>query len=69
LPGASLWLKTVFRWGLILFAMVASSLAGVIWFWLGAEATFISTSVVTVLVIFYFVFIIRIQKAKAVVTL
>ena len=45
-----------------LAAMVASSLAGVIWFWLGAEAAFISTSAVTVLVIVYFVFAIRIPK-------
>jgi MFS family permease len=35
-------------------AMVASSLAGLIWFWFGAEAAFISTSVVTVGVIIYF---------------
>ena len=48
-----------------LAAMVASSLAGFIWFWLGAEVAFISTSVVTVLVIFYFVFMIRMPKAEA----
>jgi len=42
-----------------LAAMLASSLAGFIWFWLGAEVAFISTSVVTVLVIFYFVFMIK----------
>jgi MFS family permease len=43
-------------------AMIASSLAGFIWFWLGAEVAFISTSAVTVLVIIYFVFIIRLPK-------
>lgn len=42
-----------------LAAMIASSLAGAIWFWKGAEAAFISTSVVTVLVIIYFVFAVR----------
>lgn len=42
-----------------LAAMVASSLAGVIWFWFGAEAAFISTSVVTVLVILYFIVAIK----------
>jgi len=40
-------------------AMIASSLAGVIWFWFGAEAAFISTSMVTVLVILYFIVAIR----------
>ncbi len=42
-----------------LAAMIASSLAGVIWFWFGAEAAFISTSVVTVLVILYFMVAIK----------
>ncbi|MDP2335306.1 MAG: MFS transporter [Bacteroidota bacterium] len=37
-----------------LAAMVASSLAGAIWFWFGAEAAFLATSVVTVGVIVYF---------------
>jgi predicted MFS family arabinose efflux permease len=50
-----------------LAAMIASSLAGVIWFWLGPEAAFISTSVVTVLVIFYFVFIIKPPKVETVI--
>jgi MFS family permease len=45
-------------------AMIASSVAGFIWFWLGAEAAFISTSAVTVLVIFYFVFMIRMPKTE-----
>jgi MFS family permease len=40
-------------------AMIASSLAGAIWFWFGARAAFISTAVVTMLVIFYFVFVIK----------
>jgi MFS family permease len=47
-------------------AMIASSVAGFIWFWLGAEAAFISTSAVTVLVIFYFVFMIRMPKTEVV---
>lgn len=34
--------------------MIASSLAGLLWFWFGVEAAFISTSVVTVLVMIYF---------------
>ena len=42
-----------------LAAMVASSLAGVIWFCFGAEAAFMSTSVVTALVILYFMVVIR----------
>ena len=45
-----------------LAAMVASSLAGVIWYWVGAEAAFLSTSAVTLLVIIYFVFAIRISS-------
>lgn len=42
-----------------LAAMVASSLAGAIWYWFGAEAAFISTSVVTIGVIIYFTLIIN----------
>ena len=42
-----------------LAAMVASSLAGVIWYWFGVEAAFISTSAVTLLVIFYFLFMFK----------
>jgi len=40
-------------------AMIASSLAGAIWFWLGAEAAFISTSIVTVGVIIYFLTLVK----------
>ena len=36
-------------------AMIASSLAGAIWFWFGVETAFILTSAITVLVIFYFI--------------
>ncbi len=42
-----------------LAAMVASSLAGGIWFWVGPEAAFISTSLVTVGVIIYFIVAIK----------
>jgi len=45
-----------------LAAMVASSLAGLIWFWFGAEAAFISTSVVTVGVIIYFVVFVKLSR-------
>jgi MFS family permease len=38
-----------------LAAMVASSLAGLIWYKFGAEAAFLSTSAVTILVIIYFI--------------
>ncbi len=37
-----------------LAALIASSLAGTIWYWFGPEAAFISTSVVTLLVTGYF---------------
>jgi len=43
-------------------AMIASSLAGAIWFWLGVEAAFILTSAITVLVIVYFVVVIPTPK-------
>lgn len=43
-----------------LAAMIASSLAGVIWYNFGAEAAFISTSVVTVGVIIYFIVLVKI---------
>jgi len=43
-------------------AMIASSLAGAIWFWLGVETAFILTSVVTVLVIVYFITLIPSPK-------
>ena len=47
-----------------LAAMVASSLAGAIWFWWGAKAAFLSTAVVTLFVIFYFLFAIRIPNVE-----
>ena len=47
-----------------LAAMVASSLAGAIWFWWGAKAAFLSTAVVTLFVIIYFLFAIRIPKGE-----
>lgn len=45
-------------------AMVASSLAGVIWFWFGVETAFILTSAITVLVIIYFISVIPSPKAE-----
>ncbi len=42
-----------------LAALFASSFAGLIWYNFGAEAAFISTSVVTVLVIFYFLILVK----------
>ncbi|MDO8930526.1 MAG: MFS transporter [Bacteroidota bacterium] len=42
-----------------LAAMIASSLAGIIWYNFGAEAAFISTAVVTVGVIIYFMVFVR----------
>lgn len=45
-----------------LAAMVASSLAGAIWFWFGAETAFISTSLVTMGVIIYFLFFVKLKK-------
>jgi len=45
-----------------LAAMVASSLAGAIWFWIGAETAFIATSVVTVGVVIYFLFFVKLSR-------
>lgn len=42
-----------------LAAMIASSLAGLIWFSFGAEAAFITTSAVTIAVIFYIVIFVK----------
>jgi len=39
-------------------AMIASSLAGAIWFWFGVETAFVLTSAITVLVIIYFIVVI-----------
>lgn len=42
-------------------AMLASTLTGVLWYSFGAAVAFITTGIVTVLVIFYFLFILRIN--------
>jgi len=47
-----------------LAAMIASSLAGLLWFWFGVETAFIATSVVTLLVIIYFALAIKINTNK-----
>ena len=47
-----------------LAAMIASSLAGLLWFWFGVETAFIATSVVTVLVIIYFALAIKVKTNK-----
>lgn len=39
-----------------LCALLASSLAGLVWFWFGAGATFLVTGLATVLILFYFMF-------------
>lgn len=39
-----------------IFTMIASSLAGLIWFWFGASTTFLITGSITLLVILYFLF-------------
>jgi MFS family permease len=45
-----------------LAAMIASSLAGLLWFWFGVETAFIATAVVTVVVIFYFLSYVKLQN-------
>jgi len=47
-----------------LAAMIASSLAGLLWFWFGVETAFIATSVVTVLIIIYFALAIKVNTNK-----
>lgn len=47
-----------------LAAMIASSLAGLLWFWFGVETAFIATSVVTISVIIYFAFAIKVNTNK-----
>lgn len=47
-----------------LATMVASSFAGIIWYNFGAEAAFILSSGITILVIFYFLFLIKKPKLK-----
>jgi len=44
-------------------AMIASSLAGAIWFWFGVETAFVLTSAITVLVIIYFIVVIPTPKS------
>ena len=44
--------------------MIASSLAGLLWFWFGVKTAFIATSVVTVLVIIYFALAIKVKTNK-----
>jgi predicted MFS family arabinose efflux permease len=44
-------------------AMIASSLAGAIWFWFGVETAFVLTSAITVLVVIYFVVVIPTPKS------
>ena len=47
-----------------LAAMIASSLAGLLWYWFGVETAFIATSVVTLLVVIYFALAIKINTNK-----
>ena len=47
-----------------LAAMIASSMAGLLWFWFGVETAFIATSAVTISVIIYFAFAIKINTNK-----
>lgn len=47
-----------------LAAMIASSLAGLLWFWFGVETAFIATSVVTLLVIIYFALAIKSKQTN-----
>ncbi|PWA07401.1 MFS transporter [Flavobacterium psychrotolerans] len=44
--------------------MLASSLAGLIWYQFGASATFILTGITTILIILYFLFFIRIKTKQ-----
>ncbi len=44
-----------------IFTMIASSLAGLIWYQFGAAATFIVTAIATILVILYFLIFLRDQ--------
>lgn len=47
-----------------LAAMIASSLAGLLWYWFGVEVAFIATSAVTLLVIVYFTLAVKININK-----
>ena len=45
-----------------IFTMMASSLAGFIWYQFGAEVTFIITGVVTIMIVIYFLIIVKVKK-------
>ena len=45
-------------------ALIASSLAGLIWYQFGASATFITTGIATILIIIYFTFFMEVQSTK-----
>ena len=45
-------------------ALIASSLAGLIWYQFGASATFITAGIVTILIIIYFAFFMEVQSTK-----
>lgn len=45
-----------------IFTMMASSLAGFIWYQFGAEFTFIITGVVTIMIVIYFLIIVKVKK-------
>lgn len=47
-----------------LAAMIASSLAGLLWFWFGVETAFIATAIVTLGVILYFLSYVKLQKRR-----
>ncbi|MDD5149561.1 MAG: MFS transporter [Flavobacterium sp.] len=44
--------------------MLASSLAGLIWYQFGASETFMVTGIATILILFYFVFWVRLKDGK-----
>jgi MFS family permease len=45
-----------------IFTMLASSFAGLIWYKYGATTTFMVSSIVTFLVVFYFLFYVKFKK-------
>jgi len=49
-----------------IFTMLGSSSAGLIWFYFGANATFIITAVATLFIILYFSFAVRLENIKPV---
>lgn len=42
--------------------MIASSLAGILWFYIGAKSTFLITAIATLLVILYFIFFVKQER-------